>query len=289
MEEEKFLDWDDDCLIEFVEEIKKDYPNQIDIFKAIITYRYYSKEVEDDIEEEEIFSTLNEIGVIDNLVLYRHNIYNYYIVKNLYGEDEIKRDTGGNVAKYKIKPMCRKQLKQKYLNDKYLKFLKNKPLPKIKDEESLIQLTEDNLKLNPKKGLPSTLIPQLIEEVNLNYYYRQYNSCALICRRICEILIIEALEIYNNTQDDSNKITIENEQGYLGLGNLIGKFKNCKFKGVDKHIKDCLDYVKKYGDIGAHHKFISVEKKNIEEIKPDIDNTIKTLLQLGEFYKLDNN
>lgn len=282
--EEKFLDWNIQSLTKFVKALKNDDVSDVDIFEALIVYYTFSKGIDSEqCPEKELENKLIEIGVVDTNVEFFNKITIHYPLPPNKGKDDIKRNIDRSVRWYWVAPLSKEKLKNKYLIDKYLSFLNHKPVPQIKDDELLIKLDSS---LNSQKGLTSKLIPELIKEVNFNYRYQNFNSCALICRRICEILVIESLEKYNNDKDDSDKIQIENENGYLGFGRLIGKFKECRFPTVNKAMKDCLDNVKKYGDIGAHHKFIQVKGKDINDyIKPDIEMTINTLLQIGRFFE----
>lgn len=142
-----------------------------------------------------------------------------------------------------------------------------------------------NYELNKSKGLPSKLIPDLVREINFSYKHKKYNSSVIVCRRVCEILVIESLNVYNEKLDDDEKIMITDHVGYLGFGTLLKKFKSCNFPDVKKEIVKCLENVKKYGDIGAHDKFMSVNEDDINNyIKPDISRTITILLQISEFF-----
>ena len=291
MPEKKSLPWNNECLTKFVKALKNDGLSNIDIFDALIVYKAFSDHKNPHtFTKEEMVYILTKIGLIINydFPYFDSQINDAYPLSGNGERKHIIRELViGGKDFFRVNPLFEDELKEKYLNEKYLHFLNyKKPLPEIKDDHCLITLPD--LKLNSKKGLSSKLIPQLIKEANYNYDLRLYNSCALICRRICEILVIEALEKYNNGKNDSDKIKIEGENGYLGFGYLIGQFKNCKFSGVkkDKHIQECLDNVKKYGDIGAHHKFRLVEEKDIKDyIKPDIKPLIESLLHIGGFYE----
>lgn len=288
MFEERFLDWSEKPRNKFISNLKKSGFDYDDITEAVITYHACSKNEKDSLLFPVLIRVLARAGLIQNQLEFSQQMPRHQplsLMKDRGGNKIIVNLLGGDY-RYSVNPLYFEELKEKYLTDKHLHFLANKPLPEIKDDERLIGL--NNLNLSSEKGLPSKLIPELIQEANYNYHWKFYNSCALICRRICEILIVEALEEYNSSNPNNQTKIKDNNGDYLGLGKLIGQFKTCKIKGVDKNLKTCLDNVKAYGDIGAHHQFVSVGKEQIEGIRPNITMTINVLLQIGDFFKEDD-
>lgn len=287
MYKDRFLKWNLGDLYKFCKKLKEHNLTDQDIFAALIVYKSFSEEKGinmDESSEKEMTNLLIQLHIITetNYTLdYKTKISNYYKYGNTY--NGIRTELTSRGVLYKVDMYDRDILKDKYLNKNYLEFIEKIEPPRIGLRKSLISLEMENL--NNKKGLTYNLIPKLIEEANINYEWGYSNSCALILRRICEILIIEILEDYNQSRNTSELIDIKNDQGYFGFGTLINRFKKCNFKHSNRDLEKCLDQVKKYGDIGAHDAIILVKTKHIDDyIKPDIERLIYFLLDLGGFY-----
>lgn len=159
MSEEKFLTWDCKSLIEFIKELQKADLDYDDIFEAIVVYRAFSQEQTDYILEREIKQTFEELGLTTGLLDYGQKIQKYNPVSlSNSPQTFLKIKPAERSFKYWVNPLARDELKEKYLNKKFLVFLQNGYSANIKNGKNLpnkIQFNCDNLNLDNLNIEPS--------------------------------------------------------------------------------------------------------------------------------------
>lgn len=121
-------------------------------------------------------------------------------------------------------------------------------------------------------------IKQLCYQINSSYEHNLFDCCAVIMRRLLEILLIETYA--TNGLDDEIKL----ENGYyLTLDKLIDKIdisKKIRFSATTK--KD-LKQIKEIGNLSAHKIWYNCTKTDIDAIKQKYRLIIEELLYLSGF------
>lgn len=117
-------------------------------------------------------------------------------------------------------------------------------------------------------------ITPLVEEINWTYKYGKYNSCAVIMRRVFEIVLILSFEENNLSEK------IQDPKGnYMQLKNIVNIAKDNKTSLKLSRDVDKYKQFRELGNLGAH-KVRSLVRKN------DIDNVIVSYRHaLEELYR----
>lgn len=100
-------------------------------------------------------------------------------------------------------------------------------------------------------------------EANGAYERGFYNSAAVMCRRLAEMLLIEALE----KNGAAAKIRDPNDN-LLGFADLIAFAKSGQCVKLSRSAPQALLKVKELGDAGAHHRHFTAARKDLDDINP---------------------
>lgn len=113
-------------------------------------------------------------------------------------------------------------------------------------------------------------------EANGAYERGFYNSAAVMCRRLAEMLLIEALE-KNGAKD---KIR-DSKDNLLGFADLIAAAKSGHHLKLSRSAPAALSKVKELGDAGAHHRHFVAAKKDLDDLNPGYSLLISELASLA--------
>ncbi|MDO9151745.1 MAG: hypothetical protein Q7U33_10240 [Methylotenera sp.] len=116
-------------------------------------------------------------------------------------------------------------------------------------------------------------IELLVRQINASYQFNIFDGCAVLMRRLVEILLIltyENLLISNEIKDS--------EHGYLSLENIIKLAKQSKKISLSKDSKVTLDIFRELGNYSAHKIYYNARRSDIEPIKLKYRATIEELL-----------
>lgn len=109
-------------------------------------------------------------------------------------------------------------------------------------------------------------------EANGAYERGFYNSAAVMCRRLVEMLLIEALE----KKGAGEKIRDANDS-LLGFADLIAVAKSGKYLKFSRSAPGALSRAKELGDAGAHHRHFVAAKKDLDDLNPGLALLISEL------------
>lgn len=125
-------------------------------------------------------------------------------------------------------------------------------------------------------------IEKIVFQINKCYGEGCYDACAVMIRRLIEILIIEVFEAKNM----SAKIKDGNDN-FLFLEDLITKILNESPFNLSRKTKTALGKkeIKTMGDISAHGRRYNACRKNIDDIKTDLAIVAQELLYLSGLTK----
>lgn len=137
---------------------------------------------------------------------------------------------------------------------------------------SLDSIVPENL-LQKKRSF----ILSLIRQVNSSYENNIFDGCAVLMRRLLEILLVlsyEKIGIEEEIQDDKSH--------YKNLNSIIDNAITNKALGLSRNTKDCLGTFRKLGNFSAHKIFYNANKKSIELVILDYRAAIEELLYKSE-------
>jgi hypothetical protein len=145
-----------------------------------------------------------------------------------------------------------------------------------------LEEVEPSAELFPMEIVEGTrgYIDKLATQANGCYQRGWYDACAVMVRRLIEILIIDCFEQH----DIASKIT--NSSGdYYGLGELIGSFLNETTWHIPKTVKAHLPKLKdlkEIGDSSAHGRHLAT-RKQIDDLSKAIAYAFQGLAEIAYF------
>ena len=114
-------------------------------------------------------------------------------------------------------------------------------------------------------------LTRLIQQINSSYKNNCYDACAVLMRRLFEVMLILSYQ-HLNIDDD-----IKNSDGYMMLEAIVKNAKN-NTKLKLSRIKNEFDSFREVGNFSAHNITYTAGKKDIDDIK------VKYRVMLEELY-----
>ena len=180
------------------------------------------------------------------------------LAKNLAVHNDVVR--GARAQSFRIKASS-----DATLSKRYGKFA---DLSKRAVSDSIIR---SNLPLSKRAVLDT-----LRREANGTYDYGFYNSSAVICRRLTETLLIEAL---NMTAGDA---ALRDARGDIEpFSELISAAKSGQHFRLSRTSPSALDKVKLLGDGAAHHRHFLAAKSDLDSLNPGLSQLLAELAALA--------
>lgn len=154
---------------------------------------------------------------------------------------------------------------RKYLDEMNLKY----SFVETKSEEII---TDDIIIPNILVVNSRGYIETLSKQINASYSHNIFDGCAILMRRLLEILLIHSYQATNRIDDIS-----ENE-GYKTLSYIINyTLSNKPFK-LSKEVTETLDDFRQLGNFAAHKIQYNTKRKDIDNIKLKFRLTVEELL-----------
>jgi hypothetical protein len=110
------------------------------------------------------------------------------------------------------------------------------------------------------------------------YDNQLFDACAVMTRKLLEVLIIEAFESYGI----SSKIK-DNNDNFFFLSDLIDSFRNESSWNIGRNAKDSIPKLKKMGDLSAHNRRYFSRKPDIDKLKDDLRIVFEELLHIIDY------
>lgn len=102
----------------------------------------------------------------------------------------------------------------------------------------------------------------LAKQINTSYEQNLFDGCAVLMRRLIEVLLILT---YHNFQIES---AIQNNDGsYISLNNTIADAKSNMFINLSKTTKSCIDKFRMLGNFSAHEIYYNARRADIEKVQ----------------------
>lgn len=115
-------------------------------------------------------------------------------------------------------------------------------------------------------------LQRLRAEINGTYESEFFNSCAVMCRRLAESLLIEVFVAGGHLGAISNA-----DGGLKGLGDIIAIASSGSLVRLSRSTPRTLERIKAIGDAAAHSRYHLVSREEIEAANPGFRQTISEL------------
>ncbi len=172
------------------------------------------------------------------------------------------------------------------MNERTIELIDN--VNKFKDE--LINITSLPLEVQPskidyilhRKLFENTrgYILQIVDQINLSYENTCYDACAVMIRRIIEILIIEVYDKFDVEDEICNA-----DGNYYYLNELISRAISSSHWKLGRNTKTSMKKLKTIGDMSAHSRRYNAKRSYIDDLVQDIRVVIEELLYLSGLRK----
>lgn len=124
-------------------------------------------------------------------------------------------------------------------------------------------------------------LEKLVYQINVSYNNSCYDACALLIRKLVELLIED---IYESQGRVNEIINSKNNQLY-GLGQLISKLMSDSHWKLNRHVEEGLNLIKIQGDKSAHNRRYNARKADIDKVQPFLRDLAEELLYLAKIRK----
>lgn len=123
-------------------------------------------------------------------------------------------------------------------------------------------------------------IEKLVFQINKSYENTCYDACAVMVRRLIELLIIETFEYHSIAQK------IKNTNGdFFMLSDLINLTLSEHTWTLGRNTKNGLKKLKIVGDLSAHCRRYNAKRDDIDKIRHDLRVVAEELLYLSSLLK----
>lgn len=119
---------------------------------------------------------------------------------------------------------------------------------------------------------------KLVYQINTSYSSSCYDACALLIRKLVELLIEDIYE----QQGRINDIVDPHNNQLLGLGKLISILVADSHWKLNRYVEDGLDLIKMQGDKSAHNRRYNARKSDIDKVQPFLRDISEELLYLAK-------
>lgn len=116
-------------------------------------------------------------------------------------------------------------------------------------------------------------VEALAKQINASYENNIFDGCAVLMRRLLEILLIHA---YENLGIES--IIKDSDGNYLLLEKIVKDATSNATLSLSRNTKTCIDKFRTLGNFSAHKIYYICKPSYIEEVIPEYRATIEELL-----------
>ncbi len=134
---------------------------------------------------------------------------------------------------------------------------KTKIIPALESSTTIqIPATEQVLPMDVVRGTRGYL-EHIVQQANGCYERRWFDSCAVMMRKLIEILIIHVFEAHGLADHIKGR-----DENFLMLSELVDRFLTEKSWNPGRETKGCLPEVKRLGDRSAHNRTFMARKQH---------------------------
>lgn len=122
-------------------------------------------------------------------------------------------------------------------------------------------------------------IEGIIDQINKAYYYNIPDGCAVLMRRLVEVLLILCFNKHGVVDE------IRDGKNYISLQGIIRKAKENQAIDLDRSSKADLDLFKDMGDFSAHRRFYTARLEIIARHQYRYESLVQVLLRKAGIIK----
>ncbi len=122
---------------------------------------------------------------------------------------------------------------------------------------------------------------KLVYQINTSYKNECYDACALLIRKLVELMIEE---VYENA-GRVDEITFKESGQLFGLAMLITTVETDKHWKLNRSVIEGLNIIKEQGDKCAHNRRYNARKSDVEKVIPYLRDIFEELLYLAGIIK----
>jgi len=150
--------------------------------------------------------------------------------------------------------------------------LLEKEYPQVAGKSETV-VSEDTILSSALMNNTRGFIESLSRQVNAAYQFNIFDGCAVLMRRLLEILLIMAFEHQGIGEE------IKNQDGtYVTLDNVIKSAKQSKILALSRDTKHTVDAFRELGNFSAHKIYYNARRNDIDQIKMKYRATVEELL-----------
>ncbi|MEN0054528.1 MAG: hypothetical protein AAGC65_12725 [Mucilaginibacter sp.] len=195
--------------------------------------------------------------------------------------DELKLIKYSNIAQYL-------KLGSKKVKGKLPKFICQKSLYHL--ERSLRTMIDESLNMPKVLIASNAFFPQevfnntrgylqkLANQAARCYDNHLFDACAVMTRKLLEVLIIEAFERYGISDKVKN-----DKANFYYLSDLIDLFVKESIWNIGRNARNALPGLKKLGDLSAHNRRYMATETDINKSKDDLRIVLEELIHLIDY------
>ncbi len=232
-------------LKKIISDLLKNNPKKIDLAATFIWFHYVTK------SEEATLNQINDYFTYNNLPKYNPT----YLKEGLRKSPKVARGLTAN----SYKPQ-RKFLDE--MNESYAYVIH--PSEDIEVDDVIIP----NSLVENTRGY----ILHLAKQINGCYVNNYFDGCAVLMRRLLEILLIHSYEVVNKTNE------ISDGNVYKNLSTIINFTISTKPFKLSKEVCETLDDFRQVGNFSAHKIHYNAKRKDIDNIRLKYRLAIEELL-----------
>jgi len=124
-------------------------------------------------------------------------------------------------------------------------------------------------------------LKKIAQQMNAAYENNLFDACALMMRRLLEILLIHAFQ--NLASEDDIK---DQDGDYVNLKTLVNKAKSSKEISLSSSVRKSIDDFRELGNLSAHRITYNCRRDDIRPIRLEYRALIEELLYKAGFLKL---
>lgn len=157
------------------------------------------------------------------------------------------------------------------LHSKTIKSL-DEEMPDLREKSEEIISDDDILPEILFSGTRGYLI-SLSKQINASYENNIFDGCAVLMRRLIEILLIHS---YENLGIDSE---IKDSDGnYKMLNHIVNNAKANKTLALSRNTKESIESYRSLGNFSAHKVFYNAKRKDIDLVKKEFRASVEELM-----------
>lgn len=118
---------------------------------------------------------------------------------------------------------------------------------------------------------------KIVQQVNRTYEHSCYDACAVMIRRLVEVLIIETFEKHGMESKIKNSSTGD----FFYLQDLVRITLDETAWSLGRNTKQALPKVKNIGDKSAHSRRYNAQRSDIDSILPDLRSISEEFLYIS--------